>query len=68
MTDKVQKIREGIENRKSQLLRGACSSQIVMETICKDEAYDEVLALIDSMQKEPVSEDLKEAMVENRLL
>ena len=61
MIDKVQKIRKEVEKLKSQLLRGACSSQIAMETRCKDEAYDEVLALLDSMQEEPVSEDLEDA-------
>ena len=55
MTDKVQKIREEVEKLKSQLLRGACSSQIAMETRCKEEAYNEVLAILDTMQEEPVS-------------
>ena len=64
MTDKVQKIREGVKKLKSQLLRGACSSQIAMETMCKEEAYNEVLAILDSMQEEPVSEDLEEAAKE----
>ena len=59
--DKVQKIREDVEKLKSQLLRGACSSQIAMETRCKEEAYNEVLAILDTMQEEPVSEDLSEA-------
>lgn len=61
MTDKVQKIREGVERLKSQLLRGACSSQIAMETRCKEEAYNDVLAILDTMQEEHVSEDLEEA-------
>ena len=52
--DKVQKIREEVEKLKSQLLRGACSSQIAMETRCKEEAYNEVLAILDTMQEEPV--------------
>ena len=52
--DKVRKIREEIEKLKSQLLRGACSSQISMETRCKEEAYNEVLAILDTMQEEPV--------------
>jgi hypothetical protein len=56
--DKVQKIREGVEKLKSQLIRGACSSQIAMETRCKEEAYNEVISLLDSLQEEPVSEDL----------
>lgn len=58
--DKVQKIREEVEKLKSQLLRGACSSQIAMETSCKEEAYNEVLALLDSLQEEPVSKDYRE--------
>ena len=53
MTDEVQKIRENVERLKSQLLRGACSSQVAMETRCKEEAYNEVLAILDTMQKEP---------------
>ena len=64
MTNKVQKIREEVEKLKSQLLRGACSSQIAMETRCKEEAYNEVLAILDSLQEEPVSEDLEEASLE----
>lgn len=55
MIDKVQKIREAVEKLKSQLLRGACSSQVAMETRCKEEAYNEVLAILDTMQEEPVS-------------
>ncbi len=61
MIDKVQKIREEVERLKSQLLRGACSSQITMGISCKEEAYDEVLTILDSLQKEPISEDLEEA-------
>ena len=56
MTDKVQRIREEVERLKSKLLRGACSSQVAMETRCKEEAYNEVLAILDTMQEEPVSE------------
>ena len=61
MTDKVQKIYEEVERLKSQLLRGACSSQIAMETMCKEEAYNEVLAILDTIQEEPVSKELEEA-------
>ena len=43
---------------------GACSSQIAMETRCKEEAYNEVLAILDAMQEEPVSEDLEKASKE----
>lgn len=58
MTDK-EKFRKEVEKLKSQLLRGACSSQIAMETRCKEEAYNEVLAILDSLQEEPVSEELE---------
>lgn len=64
MTDKIQKIREGIEKLKSNLIYGACSSQVAMETRCKEEAYNEVLAILDTMQEEPVSEELNNAAVE----
>ena len=63
MTDK-EKIREKVEKLKSQLLRGACSSQIAMETICKEEAYNEVLAILDSLQEESVSKDFEMALAE----
>lgn len=61
MTDKVQKIREGIEKLKSNLVYGACASQVAMETRCKEEAYNDVLALLDTTQEEPVSEELEKA-------
>jgi hypothetical protein len=64
MTDKVQKIRKGIERLKSQLIKGACASQIAMETLCKEEAYNEVLAILDSLQEEPVSKGLEKAALE----
>ena len=58
MTDK-EFFRKEVERLKSQLLRGACSSQIAMETRCKEEAYNEVLSILDSLQEEPVSDDLE---------
>ena len=39
-----------IEKLKGQLLRGACSSQISMQTRCKEESYDEVLSFIDTLE------------------
>lgn len=60
MTDKVQEIREEVERLKSNLIHGACASQIAMETRCKEEAYNEVLAILDSSQEEPVSKDYRE--------
>lgn len=62
MTNKIQKIREGIEKLKSDLIHGACSSQVAMETRCKEEAYNEVLAILDTMQEESVSEDFEKAL------
>ena len=44
-----------IEKLKSNLIHGACSSQVSMETRCKEEAYNEVLAIINSDKEEPVS-------------
>ena len=64
MTDKVQKIREEVEKLKSQLLRGVCASQIAMETRCKEEAYNEVLAILDTMQEEPVSKVWHDSNIE----
>lgn len=46
------KLKSKIEGLKSNLIHGACSSQIAMETRCKEEAYNEVLAIIGSMQEE----------------
>ena len=54
MTDK-EKFRKEVEKLKSSLIHGACSSQIAMETRCKEDAYNEVLAILDTMQEEPVS-------------
>ena len=45
-----------IDRLKSQLIRGACAAQIEMETNCKDEAYNEVLAFLDTLQEQPVSD------------
>ena len=59
MTDK-EKFRKEVEKLKSSLIHGACSSQIAMETRCKEEAYNEVLAILDSMQEEPVSKNYRE--------
>lgn len=55
------KLKSKIEGLKSNLIHGACSSQIAMETCCKEEAYNEVLAILDTMQEELASEDLEEA-------
>jgi len=59
MTDK-EKFRKEVEKLKSQLLRGACSSQIAMETRCKEEAYNDMLAILDTMQEKPVSKNYRE--------
>ena len=52
MIDK-DKLKSKIEGLKSNLIHGACSSQIAMETSCKEEAYNEVLSILDSLQGEP---------------
>lgn len=47
-SDQVERIRSETERLKSNLIHGACASQIAMETRCKEEAYNEVLAILDS--------------------
>ena len=58
---KAGKIKAEIERLKSSLPWGSCASQVSMECNCKDEAYNEVLSYIDSLEEEPVSNDLEEA-------
>lgn len=62
----VVRLKAEIERLKDQLIRGACAAQIEMETNCKDEAYNEVLAFLDSLQQEQPSfpGDLDEAAEE----
>lgn len=59
--NKVEKIKAEIERLKSSLPWGSCASQISMECNCKNEAYNEVLSYINSLEEEPVSNDLEEA-------
>ena len=55
----IEQIKAEIERLKSQLVRGACAAGIAMETNCKEEAYNEVLAFIDSLPGEsPSSTDM----------
>ena len=63
MTNKVQKIREKVERliEQTKPYLGACAGQVVAEANNKIAAYNEVLALLDTMQEEPVSEDLEKA-------
>ena len=67
MTEKVQKIREEIAILKSNLIHGACASQIAMETRCKEEAYNEVLAILDTTQEEPINYDKLNTMLDDAL-
>lgn len=57
--NKIKLIKAEIERLKSSLPWGSCASQISMECDCKDEAYNEVLSFIDSLEEDPVSEDLE---------
>lgn len=59
--NKVEKIKAEIERLKKSLPWGSCASQLSMECNCKNEAYNEVLSYIDSLEEEPVSEDLEYA-------
>ena len=47
----AEKLKAEIERLKGQLIRGACAAQIEMETNCKEEAYDEVLSLLDTLEE-----------------
>ena len=65
----AEKLKTKIIRLKGQLIRGACASQIEMETNCKDEAYNEVLAFITSLQQEqPEAAEDREATAENNAL
>ena len=55
-----------IEKLKGRLIYGACAAQIEMETNCKDEAYNEVLSCIDSLQQEQPEVEL-ENYISNKL-
>lgn len=57
----IETIRAEIERLKGQLIRGACAAQIEMETNCKDEAYNEILSFLGTIQEQPVCEDVEEA-------
>ena len=59
--NKAEKIKAEIERLKKSLPWGSCASQISMECNCKNEAYNEVLSYIDTLEEEPVSNDLEEA-------
>jgi hypothetical protein len=54
--NEVEKIKDEIVRLKGQLVRGACAAQIEMRTICKEEAYDEVLSFISSIESEHIAE------------
>lgn len=48
----VEKIKTEIERLKKSLPWGSCASQISMECNCKNEAYNEVLSYVDSLEEE----------------
>ena len=51
-----------IERLKGLLLKGACSSQISMQTNCKEEAYNEILSFINTLEVKEV--DLEKELTE----
>ena len=56
--DRIELIKAEIERLKGKLIYGACASQLTMETNCKEEAYNEILFFIDSLQEEPSIPDI----------
>lgn len=67
MNKQVEQIKAEIERLKSELVRGACAAGIAMETNCKEEAYNDVLAFIDSLPDEPTTEGLEKAQNKDRI-
>ena len=61
----IETIRAEIERLKGQLVRGACASQVQLETTCKEEAYNEVLAKLATLQEQPVCEGVEEMAEES---
>ena len=51
-----------IERLKGLLLKGACASQISMQTNCKEEAYNEILSFINTLEVKEV--DLEKELTE----
>ena len=61
-----EKLKAEIERLKARLVRGACAAQIEMETNCKEEAYNEVLAILDSLEDDsPKWKKSKRVVVDN---
>ena len=56
LIDKAAVVAE-VENLRSNLIYGACASQIAMETRCKEEAYNEVFSFIDTLEVKEVDLD-----------
>jgi uncharacterized small protein (DUF1192 family) len=56
----IEKIKAEIERLKGQLIRGACAAQIEMETNCKEEAYDEILSFLSTLESEKPIDGLEE--------
>lgn len=48
----AEKLIAEIKRLKGLLIRGACAAQMAMETNCKDEAYNEVLSFVTTLQQE----------------
>ena len=48
----IEQIKAHIHDLEAQLVKGASASQVSMESACKAEAYNEVLAFIESLEKE----------------
>ena len=56
----IEQIKAEIERLKGQLIRGACAAQIEMETNCKEEAYDEILSFLSTLESEKPIDGLEE--------
>ena len=55
----IDQLKAEIERLKKQLVRGACAAQIQMETSCKEEAYNEVLSFLATLEENPVDLEIE---------
>ena len=57
-----------IEKKKKSLPWGSCASQISMECNCKNEAYNDVISLANSMEVKEVDLDKESELIANGIM
>lgn len=61
----IEKAIARIKKLKNNLPKGACAAQIVMEMACKEEAYNEVLAILKNISGPSKNKKVLKALVIN---